>query len=63
MRDGLPDDSKNAFDEIMEFRSASDKDKIENMHKYFWMIDLFDDINESPEVREAYEQYRKMKEL
>ncbi len=57
-----PNLSSDALQDIVDFCGMSDHKKIENVHKYFWLYDLFDD-DTSDKVKNAYEYYRKFKEL
>jgi len=36
---------------------------VDYQNKYFWVYDLQEKEDESPEVEEVYEEYRKFKEL
>jgi len=60
---GLSEQSKNLFDQLMDYKKATDEDKIKYVYKYFWVYDLQEKEDESPEVEEVYEEYRKFKEL
>lgn len=53
-----------AFHDVMNFREASDEQKIKNMHEWFWIFCLLGGgEKESSKVREAYDMYVKFSEL